>query len=76
MHPDSDLQEYASEMNRQVEFPEFMAIMRQAAIEESQTAEWKFDNADDGRDQDLKLDDLINSPIFEKECREMYEKKV
>jgi hypothetical protein len=53
VHPDSDLQEYASEMNRQVEFPEFMAIMRQAAIEESQTAEWKFDNADDGRDQDL-----------------------
>lgn len=40
-------------MNTQVEFPEYMAIMRQAAIEESQTAEWKFDNADDGRDQDL-----------------------
>jgi hypothetical protein len=40
VNPDADIEEYINEVNRQVEFDEFIAIMRQATIEETQTSEW------------------------------------
>lgn len=63
-------------MNRQVEFDEFCAIMRQAAMEEAQDPEFKFENASDERSDDLSIEEMLNSPIFEQECLVKYKQKV
>jgi hypothetical protein len=52
-------------MNRQVEFDEFCAIMSQAAMEEAQDPEFKFENASDEQSDDLSIEEMLNSPIFE-----------
>jgi hypothetical protein len=53
-----------------------MAIMRQAAIEETRSSEWKFDHPDEEDEQELPVEEMIMSPIFEKECRDIYERKI
>jgi len=56
-------------VNRQVEFDEFLAITRQAAIEETRSSDWKFDHPEEEDEIDLPVDDMIMSPVFERECR-------
>jgi hypothetical protein len=50
--------------------------MRQAAIEESRSSEWNFDYPEEEDERELPVEEMIMSPIYEKECRDLYEKSV
>ena len=39
--------------------------MRQAAIEESQDPEFKFENTQEERGDDLTVEEMLNLPVFE-----------
>lgn len=69
VNQDAEISDYISEVNRQVEFDEFLAITRQAAIEETRSSDWKFDHPEEEDEIDLPVDDMIMSPVFERECR-------
>lgn len=58
---DASIGDYQQEMNRQVEFDEFLGIMRQAAIEESETPLWRFKNA---KRMKYKAEDVVMSREF------------
>ena len=76
VNPNAEISEYISEVNQQVEFHEFLAINRQAAIEESESSDWKFDHPDEEDEQELPVKEMVMTPLFEKDCRGIYERKI
>lgn len=78
VNPRSEISEYMEIMNRQIEFDEFLALMRQAAVEEAEDPHWQTMNnpeKDFENDEDMGWEEAIESEIFEKEARVIYEQK-
>ena len=44
LHPSASIEDYTQEVHRVCEFDEFLAINRQAAVEESETFMWQQKN--------------------------------
>jgi len=74
MFPDSTIDEYRGEMNRQVELAEFISITRQAVLEEVAQPDFMFKNRLEGEEQKLPLE-FINSPFFDSEVTKEYQRK-
>lgn len=40
VHPEATMEDYVAEMNRQIEFEEFLALLKQSVLEEMRTPEF------------------------------------
>lgn len=74
-NPDATMVDYQSEMNRQCEFHEFMAIMRAALIEQAKTPGFRFDAVKQTEDDDneYRAESFVLTEAFEEEMRELYQ---
>ena len=71
--PESKIADYVQEMNRQIEFEEFLTLMRGAAQEEANSVDFKFD-ANMAEDRgDPTIDEMLMSDIFVVEARAKFD---
>lgn len=73
MFPGSTIEEYRSEMYRQVELAEYISITRAATLEEINQPDFMLRNRLEGEDEKLPLE-FINSAYFDAEVKKEYER--
>lgn len=75
-YPGSSIADYTEHMNSQIEFADFLRLMRQAALEESRTDDWKHDNPIYSDEEEYTMEDIIFGELFEQEVRQQYDQVV
>lgn len=70
---DATMDDYVTEMNRQVEYEEFLSILRTATVEEGNSPLFQHKMRPNDRKRDKKVEDYITTQAFYDQAKSMYE---
>lgn len=73
MHKDATMDDYVQEMNRQVEYEEFLTILKTATVEEANSPLYKHKMSRVARKKNWKVEDYITTEAFYEQAKHMYE---